>query len=237
MKNNKFLKLFYGIFALVGIGMLAGAVVVFLSSQKFMSEAEEVSGVIETIETYRDSDNDVHHRAYVSYTYNGREYDNVRLSFYSSNMYEGKSITLYCDPNDPGRVVAKEGNLFACITLLFMGIIFSCVGIIPTIVLICRNTKHKKIRESGKMLYATVEKIDCNTSYTVNGRHPYVIFCNYRDDYRDITYRFKSENLWSNPEPAITIGSAIKVYVEENNYKNYYVDAESMIQGKIVDYT
>ena len=33
------------------------------------------------------------------------------------------------------------------------------------------------------------------------------------------------------------VGSVIKVYVEENNYKNYYVDAESMIQDKIVNYT
>ena len=54
---------------------------------------------------------------------------------------------------------------------------------------------------------------------------------------REITYRFKNENLWVNPEPELTVGSMVRVYVEEGNYKNYYVDAERMIQGKIVDYT
>lgn len=237
MKAGRFVNLFCGIFAIIGVVLLVSAVMVYISDRKFMVEAEEISGVIDTIETYRDSDHETHHRVYVDYTYNGQQYGKVQVSFYSSSMYEGKEIILYCDPKHPERVVVKGADVFADIMLSVMGVIFLCVGIIPIIGSIRRKAKIKKVQETGRTLYATVDEISCNTSYTFNGRHPYVIFCSYRDDYKNITYRFKSESLWFNPEPAVTAGSMIRVFVEENNYKNYYVDTESMIRGTIVDYT
>lgn len=237
MKGGKFLYLFCGIFAVIGAVLLVSAVMVYVSDQKFMAEAEEINGVIDTIETYRDSDHETHHRAYVNYTYNGQQYNKVRVNFYSSSMYEGKEITLYCDPQHPERVIVQGANIFAVVILSGMGVLFLCIGIIPIIISIRVKAKKKKVRETGRTLYATVEEISYCRNYVINGRHPYVIFCSYRDDYKDITYRFKSEYLWVNPEPAVTVGSTIKVYVDANNYKNYYVDAESMIQGKIVDYT
>lgn len=237
MKSNKFIKVLYGIFAVVGIILLISSVIVFIFNQRFISEAQEISGVIETIEAYRSSDGDINHRVYVSYVYGGKQYNNVRVSFYSSNMYEGKEITLYCDPENPGKVMVKGSGLFATIMFVAMGIIFTCIGVIPILVSIFRKAEKNKIRNTGRSLYATIDEITYNKSYTVNGRHPYVIFCSYKDDYKDIIYCFKSENLWVNPEPVLTVGSTVKVYVEENNYKKYYVDAESMIQGRIVDYT
>lgn len=237
MKSGKFLYLFSGIFAVIGIVLLISAAMIFISDRKFMSEAEEVNGVIDTIESYRDSDGDTNHRVYVNYTYNGQQYNNVRINYYSSGMYEGKDITLYCDPKNPQRVVVQGADIFAFVIFLGMGILFLCMGIIPIVGSVRGRAKKKKVRDTGRVLYATVDEIDYNTSYTFNGRHPYVIYCSYRDDYKDIEYRFKSENLWVNPEPVVEVGSMIKVYVEENNYKNYYVDAESMIQGKVVDYT
>lgn len=237
MKDGKFLYLFCGIFAIVGTVLLAGAVMVYISDQKFMAEAEEISGVIDTIETYRDSDHETHHRAYVNYTYNGQQYNKVRVNFYNSSMYEGKEITLYCDPQYPERVVVQGANFFAVVILSLMGALFLCMGVIPIVNFIRVRAKKKKVRETGRTLYATVDEISCSRNYLVNGRHPYVVICSYRDDYKDITYHFRSEYIWVNPEPAVTVGSTIKVYVDVNNYKNYYVDAESMIQSKIVDYT
>lgn len=237
MKTNRLIYIFYGIFSFIGIILLVSGVLVCRSNQKFMSEAVEIRGVIESIETYRKSNGDTSHNVYVSYTYGGRQYKNMQVNFYNTGMYEGKEITLLCDPRNPDRVVVKGSNLFAIILLTVMGIIFSCVGIIPLIRTVRNKTRKKKVRNTGRALYATVDEIMYNTSLTLNGRHPYVIYCSYRDDYRNIVYRFKSENLWVNPEPYLTAGSTIKVYVEENNYKNYYVDTESMNQGKIVDYT
>lgn len=59
----------------------------------------------------------------------------------------------------------------------------------------------------------------------------------YRDDYKDIIYCFKSENIWTNPEPVITLGSEVRVYVDGNDFSKYYVDIQGVLQGRIVDYT
>lgn len=237
MKISVFTKVFCSIFAVIGIILLLSDVLIYVSGKKFVSTADEITGVISNIETYRDSDNDRHHRVYVTYTYRGKEYSNVRVSLYSSNMYEGKEIILYCNPEKPGNIVIKGTEILALIILTNLGIIFTCIGIIPIIVLSCKIAKKKKIRFTGRCLYATVDEVRFDKGYTVNGRHPYVIYCNYQDCYKDIIYHFKSERLWIDYEPAFMVGSVIKVYVEENNYKNYYVDAESMIQDKIVNYT
>lgn len=84
---------------------------------------------------------------------------------------------------------------------------------------------------------ATVEGIRWDTSLTVMGRHPYVILCAYHDVSNNVTYHFKSEGLWTNPDEVFPIGSSIEVMVDVNNYKNYYVKAQEKMSGKIVDYT
>ena len=95
----------------------------------------------------------------------------------------------------------------------------------------------KKLIASGQYIYATVESIQYNKNYTMNGQHPFIIYCTYKDDYKNIIYRFKSDNIWTNPEYFVQPGSEIKVFVDRQNYKNYHVDIESIMQAKIMDYT
>ena len=134
MKVGKFINIFCGLFAIIGAVLLISAVMVCISDRKFMASAEEISGVVDTIETYRNSDNETNHRVFVNYTYNGQQYNRARVNFYSSSMYEGKEITLYCDPQHPERVVVHGAGIFGFIILFFMGIIFLCIGILPIVI-------------------------------------------------------------------------------------------------------
>ena len=59
----------------------------------------------------------------------------------------------------------------------------------------------------------------------------------YKDDYYDRIYRFKSDNLWTDPSLILQSGDDIKVYVDEKDYSCYHVDIESIFNGKIIDYT
>ncbi len=52
-----------------------------------------------------------------------------------------------------------------------------------------------------------------------------------------MTYRFRSDNLWTDPGPVLPPGSEIRVYVHPDDYSKYYVDAKSYIEGKIMDFT
>lgn len=237
MKTYHFLKIFFGIFALIGIGMLAGGIFWIGHNLAFRQTAVEVPAQIIDIETYYDSDGDSQHHVWVAYTHGGTTYSGVPLNEYSSNMYIGKEITIWCNPEDPYNVISDTGIWLGGCILLFMGVVFAAVGIVPFITSTLKAKREKHLLENGQVLYATVENIVWNTSLSVNGRHPYVIYCTYKDEYKDITYRFKSNNLWTNPESVFPPGSEIQVYVERNNYRKYYVNADTAVSQRIVDYT
>ncbi len=239
MKSRKTGKLFYlipGIFIIVGICILVAGIFWLTSAIRFKENGATVSGVITKIESHYNSEGENSHTVYVSYEYGGSTYSDVRLNSYSSSMYEGKEITLYCDPDNPRHIQADSMLYLGPGILLGIGIIFTLVGGGILIPMVVRSLKGKKVRELGKSIYATVEQIVYNTNFSVNGAHPYVIYCTYRDDYRDVTYRFKSENLWSDPSVVFPVGSTIEVKVMENDYSSYYVNTEEL-DRKVIDYT
>ena len=141
------------------------------------------------------------------------------------------------DHGNPENDMLKFGLYLGSSIFIGMGVIFASVGVFPLIGMSRRSSAKKKLIASGQYIYATVESIQYNENHTVNGQHPFVVYCTYRDDYRDIVYRFKSEDIWTNPEYVIRPGSEIKVFADRQNYKNYHVDIEGILQGKIVDYT
>lgn len=237
MKKNNFIYIFFGIFAVVGIILFISGFFWLSSGLKFKENAMEVSAEIVDIETYRDSDGELQHRPYITYSVNGTTYTDRPLNSYSSDMYIGQELTILCNPDTPERVMTNLSIYLGGGIFLGMGVIFMLVGIIPIICFIIKSARQKKILQTGQVLYATVNNIVWNTSYSVNGRHPFVIYCTYKDDYQDISYRFKSDNLWTDPSPVFPVGSYIEVYVNPKDYSQYHVNAEKMLEAKIVDYT
>ncbi len=237
MKKQNSVTLTFGIFALIGIGMLIGGIIFLMNGIRFRENAVEITATIVEIDSYRDRDGDRHHQVYVNYSFNGETYSHIRLGEYSSSMYEGKEITMLCNPDAPNQVKTTSGIYLAGGILILMGVIFTLTGTIPLILSIRRSNRQKKLLTDGQILHATVDSITRNRNIRVNGRSPYVLYCSYRDEYKDVTYRFKSNNLWSDPGLIFSIGGHIDVYVDRNDYSNYYVNAEQSISERIIDYT
>ncbi|MBD5465296.1 MAG: DUF3592 domain-containing protein [Lachnospiraceae bacterium] len=236
MKKNRFLTIFFGIFAVIGIGLLVGAVLLFVNESRFRKTAVNITGeVVDIVSHYNHGKR--YHEVFVTYTFEGHTYEGVELMGYDSGMYVGKSISLLCDPENPGRVRTKSGFLLVAILLTGIGIVFSCVGIIPMIFAAKKKQKRKHLLANGRVLHATVERVGRNTSITVNGQNPYVIYCSWKDEYADVLYRFKSDNLWTDPSFLFDSGSEINVYVDGNDFSKYYVDAERGLDQKVVDFT
>ena len=236
-KRNSFMVLFCGIFLVVGAIFSAVGITMALADSGFRERAEEITAEITGISSYRASDGDRRHNVYVTYQYDGRVYEDIELNFYRSGMYEGQEIPLLCDPENPGHVKSPGGMLLLEMVFLLIGILF--MGIALEFIAVSRNKarRRKKILSSGKRLSAIVEQIAVNTSYVMNGRNPYQIYCYYRDEYKDVIYRFKSEDLWINPNVVLQPGDTIDVYVDGEDYSRYHVDAESILDKKVKDYT
>lgn len=197
MKNrdNLFYFLFSGIFMIVGMAMLIAGIVILVINGRFMERAEEVTAVITDIGSYRNSKGETSHKVLVEYTYAGKLYENAELNFYSSSMYEGKEISVFCDPDNPGHIRSNQGMTLLYGIFIGMGILFLTISAIVIGIALRKSSRRKRVRESGRKLYATVEEIALNTSLRMNGRHPYVIYCIWKDDCKDMFYRFKSDSI------------------------------------------
>lgn len=237
MKRKKSAVTFvFPIFLIIGVVFLAVGIALLNSGIKFRKNAVETKAVITDIQTHRSGD-DVNHSVWVEYEFDGKVYEDIRLNEYNSGMHVGKEITILVDPKNPQKVSTEYGLIFAGGVFILMGVIFSCVGIIPIIVGIKKSSLQKQLIAGGRYIFAKVESITQNTSYKVNGRSPYVVYCTYQDEYKDVVYRFKSGNIWQNPEYFLQPGSDVRVYVNGEDYSKYYVDVESMLENKVIDYT
>lgn len=237
-KTKSVLRIVTLIFLIIGIGLTIGCIVTAISGSRFKESADEVTAIISHIESDRSSNNrNPVHRVYVDFTYNGQFYKDVKIGMYSSTMYEGKEIKILCDPENPTNIKAASESFVLCLILGIIGV--SCIGVSGLITRsMSRDSKRRqKFLSSGKQLYATIEQISIKTNCTVNGNHPYVIYCTYKDEYKDIIYRFKSENIWTNPNLILKPGDSIRVYVNPGDYSQYYVDTEELFKGKVIDYT
>lgn len=237
MKKNHTPKMLFIIFALVGILLLVFGAIFTVNSIRFRQTAVEVTATITDIDTYRDSDGDTHHNVYVSYYYDDSFYDFIPLNSYTSRMYEGKKITILCSPDNPAHI-QSPADLYIVLSILgILGISFLAIGTIPLIAMNKRQKVRKELMSSGLLLHAVVNETRHNTTYRVNGKSPYVIYCSYYDEYKDVTYHFKSDNLWTNPQSVFPAGSTINVYVDRNDYSRYAVDAQSALENRIMDFT
>ena len=235
-RADKAIKLIPCIFTFVGIVMLVAGIFWCVSTLNFMKTAVKISGRITDIEVYRSTGGEIRHSVYVTYEYNGKQYENVPIPSYSSRMAVGKEISLYCNPDDPWQVQADSGLYVGTGIFLGLGLLFTSIGGGCLIFMTLKSRRKRRIREQGRSIYATVEEIAYNTSFSMNGVHPYIIYCTYRDEYRDVIHRFKSENLWSNPSYVFPVGSTIEVKVDEKDYDQYYVNVEEM-DKKVIDHT
>lgn len=118
------------------------------------------------------------------------------------------------------------GGIFAGI-----GSIFLVLGIMFLAIEIRKLRRANQLLEAGRFLWAEV--IDCMPNYNVriNGRHPYTVVVRYVDG-RGTVHLFKSGSLRMYVDPS-AFGKQVKVYYEDESYKHYYVDVDSILQNVV----
>ena len=123
---------------------------------------------------------------------------------------------LFGDDASAGAITAGFG---------FMGVLFVGIG---AAFLLGRNRKKRiaeKVRTEGRRLDAVVTSVNVNTSYSMNGRNLFVANCQVTDG--TTIHTFRSQNIWFDPSPAIWTGMDISVYVNRDNYDEYWVDTDT----------
>ena len=108
-----------------------------------------------------------------------------------------------------------------------IGLIFFLIGILFLMIQLSKKKMSQRLLENGNYVVAEIFDITQEYNVTVNGRHPFVINCKYEAMDRTI-HIFKSKYLYYNPKSLLK-NNAVRVYVDNNNYKKYYVDIDEVL--------
>jgi hypothetical protein len=212
------LMIFYGIFAT--IGSIAACVMVFTlySSLKKNATWTESTGTITRL-----SDNPI-----ITFDYYGAPKE-FRSSFSSSNMKTGDEVTVYFPAEHP-----EDAEIKSFFTLWFIPLFssvfalsFGGLGYYGVSTQLRRYRAKRDLFSYGKGRKTTlpVTSIAPDSSFTVNGRNPYIILCQHFDPVSNKIYEFKSDYIWYDPTPFLKDRKEIDIYVDPNDMRNYYMDS------------
>ena len=228
-KNDNIIYIFLGIFAFLGILSLILGVSKLISNGASKASSDQVTAEIISISQQKDSKGEIYHFVFVDYEYKGEEYKEVNLGVYTASMHEGKQIDILVNPKEPTDIKIVAQDTIDGVGGIFMGVIFALVGIVPLIFMYKGKQRIKNLLETGHYVYALVDRVEKNYGYSRNRQHPYMAYCTYEDETTGKKYKFQSPPMWKNPEAYIRVGTRLKVYVDRQNYANYYVDVDSLL--------
>ncbi len=189
-------------------------------------KADTVDATITIIERYEDE-----HYVFVSYTYDGEYYEDVRISFYSSSMYEGEHLELLVDPNNPGHVTSRA-MMFLLLIPAIEGLIFLTIGSIFLAITFKAEKLKKNMLQNGMPIQATVETITRDYIVRYNGRYPFVLYCTYVNPSTGLMHRFCSEKYLQDLNQYFQPGMPVTVFVDPMDYSKYYVDVDMVINSR-----
>ena len=118
------------------------------------------------------------------------------------------------------------GGIFALI-----GGIFGLLGGIFLAVEYAKRKRADRLIASGRYIWGQV--VDCQINYNVriNGRSPVVFLVKYVDA-RGTTHIFHSHGVNTYRDPGY-IGRQVRVYVSDDSFRHYYVDAEALLPNTV----
>ncbi|MGN0377779.1 MAG: hypothetical protein ACI4ED_09095 [Suilimivivens sp.] len=125
----------------------------------------------------------------------------------------------------------EEGVILFCLIFGGIGAFFLILGLIFLIVVLQKKLRNDKLLRSGNYVMAEIMEAVLNFNVTVNGRHPYIVRCRYQDIYGNV-HIFKSRDLFFNPSELLK-DQMVRVYVDGENYKHYYVDIDEVLPNVI----
>lgn len=228
MKETRLEKIFAICFSAVTAVLLGAALICAGLAFQTRKEADLITGVITDI--YGEGTE-------VSYVYHGREYE-VCLSETSSSMRPGEKIELYVQRDNPQKVRTKALLFLPVWILSMIGVCFFIVALVFIILAGMKGKKKKYLLEEGRVIEAVVIGGHMNYNVSVNGRHPWKLECQYEDISQNATYLYSSYNIWQDPQ--FYVGQTVRVYIDRQNPKKYYVDVENLLttqtDKRIMDY-
>lgn len=222
----KVLSIIKYLFSAVGLALLLGALVSYQHSSDFLDSALSTQGTVVGMEKSRGADS-TSYFPIIEYVTNEGQKLQFRSSTGSSRpAYSiGETVEVLYSPQqtEDARLNSYFSLWGAALILAILGAVFLFVGVIIMLVGVLKNRKKAYLQRNGSEVIAQFQSVEFNHQLEVNGRNPFVIVCQWLNPVTREVHVFESENIWFDPSPYIQ-GETVKVLIERDNPKKYYVD-------------
>lgn len=214
------------VFILIGIGMLAGAFLIYKSTSSFLAEAAKAEGTVVELAQSRSSDSTTY-RPVVQFTsQNGQAIEFVSSIGSNPPSYsKGQKVEVLYHPTDPQN--AKISGFFplwgSSVFLGGMGGVFFLIGAGIILAGTLKSRKDEYLKKNGTPIETEYQSVELNTALSVNGRHPFRVLTQWQNPSTSELHIFKSNDMWFDPSSYIK-SKKITVFIEKGNPKKYYVD-------------
>ena len=219
------------IFALIGTGMLIGTFFLIKNANHFINTAIHTDGVVlENIEDVEQDDRGTHYsyRPKIQFQTKGNE----EVIFVSSTGYgapeysNGDVVEVLYDPSNPHNAEVEGffevwggGLIFG-----ILGLVFSSFGYGLFAHRIWKKNKNARLMHNGQRITTKIDSVGLDESYTVNGRHPHMIYADWLDPINATIHHFKSDPIWFNPTTYIKSDMEVSIWIDPKNPRSYVMD-------------
>jgi len=226
----KIMRLVFGLFAAVGLGLLIGGVFAFQHTRRFLATAISVPGIVtENVwQEERSSNNRLRGSFYPRIRFRTTEGQEISiLSTVGDNppSYRvNETVTVLYDPQQPYHAVIRSFlELWFLPTLLCgMGMVFCSFGVVAAALKVATTRKNAWLEQNGRRVQAEFTRVELNTSVQVNGTCPYRLVCQWLDPATNQMHVFHSANIWFDPTQFIS-GKTLDVLLDPENPHRYLV--------------
>lgn len=224
----KVLTLISRIFAVVGAALLLLALYQAHSTHRFLARATELSGeVTDLLPIMSSGSSGMTYKAEIHYDLPDGTEQRLVTGF-SSNppAYDvGEAVSVLHDPSGE-----REPQVRGFMSLWGGALISGVLGAAFFAIgggMIAWGWRKGRLAEHllahGQPVEALVQGVELNGSLTVNGKHPFVVICQWLHPQTNEVHVFRSENLWFDPTPHLD-RERVRVFIEPGNPRRYLVD-------------
>jgi hypothetical protein len=200
-------------------GILLASIGVWLLADtwSFNATARRAEGIVTRIEwgEYRPNQRLATIYAFVEFQDEGRVVE-FRTQSTSSSVphFVGEKVTVLYQSGraEQARIHSFFGQYLLAIILGFLGIIFGAISSLLLLIPIQRGRRRRLAMTTGTPVKATIIEVRNDLSMSVNGRNPWVIVAEHRDENLSRNVTFTSEYLWVSPEKYYPVASEVTVY-------------------------
>ena len=186
----------------------------------------------------------------IGYIVNDVEYKNIKLNYYNTGMNVGDNIQVYCDPQDPSKIISTT-NIGYIFTIILSVSASAYAVILPTVIL-KENRRRKYLLSNGECHRVKIVSLEYNFMEISNAKneiHRRKIGKYLIAKYNGASFSSEEISMKDNIYP----GCTINLYLDKNESKkaktsrvnkfrkqtgkvgNYYMDINSVEEGNSID--